>query len=113
MPAAYAPASGASAASIVARLALGHAAHAERAHQAVGRQRLRARELGQPPGGRAAEELELPQPVLAVAEAEREAQVVRRARGDVGHAEAVAQDLHRRVDPAQHQAAGGLGQAGA
>ena len=30
-------------------------------------------ELGQPPGRRAAEELELPEPVLAVAEAEREA----------------------------------------
>ena len=48
----------------LARLALGHAAHAERAHQPVGRQGVRAGELGQAAGGRAAEELELPQPVL-------------------------------------------------
>ena len=56
-------------------------------------------ELGQPPGGRAAEELELPEPVLAVAEAERERDVVRRAGAHVRNAEAVAQDVDGRLQP--------------
>ena len=110
MPAAYAPRSGASAGVDLARLALGHAPHAERAHQAVGGQGVRPGELRQAAGGRAAEELELPQPVLAVAEPEREAQVVRRPGRDVRDAEAVAQDLERRVHAAQHQPARGLRQ---
>jgi hypothetical protein len=89
-------------------LTLRHAAHAERAHQQVRAQRVRAGELGQAAGGGPAEELELPQPVLPVAEAEREARVGRAAGAQVRHAVAVTQDLDRRFEPSQPQAAGGL-----
>jgi hypothetical protein len=79
-------------------LALGRPAHAERAHQPVSGQRVLPGELGQAPRGGAAEELELPEPVLAVAEAERERDVVHAAGPHVRHAEAVAQDVHGRLE---------------
>ena len=67
----------------------------------------------QPPGRRAAEELELPEAVLAVAEADREDQVDRAARADVRNAVAVAQHVDRRLEPPQPQAAAGLAAAAA
>ena len=94
----------------LALLALGDAAHPDRSHQHVGLQGVRARELGQAPGGRAAEELELPQPVLAVAEPQREARVGSAARAHVRNAEAVAEDLDGRVEAAKPQTAGRLRQ---
>jgi hypothetical protein len=92
-----------------ARLALRHAPQPERPHQAVGWEGFGTGELRQAAGCCAAEELELPQPVLPVAEPQREADIVRRARGDVGDTEPVAQDLQGRIHAAQLQAARGLG----
>ena len=57
------------------RLALGGAADAQRPHQPVDRQALRAGDLGEPAGDDAAVEVHLPEPVLAVAEALREPEV--------------------------------------
>ena len=54
-----------------ARLAIGLARQPEDAHEAVGAEAGRAEQLGQPPAHEAPHELELPQPVLGVAEALR------------------------------------------
>ncbi len=62
------------------RLALGRAADPQRAHQAVDRQPLGTRHLGDPTGDDAAVEVELPEPILAVAEALGEPKVARRGR---------------------------------
>ena len=64
MPVTYAVARAATRGGQLTRLALGDAAHAERAHQPVRGQGVLPGELGQPPGGGAAEELELPETVL-------------------------------------------------
>src|SRR4029450_8414347 len=89
-------------------LALGGTSKAQRAHQPVDLQRLGTRELRQPARRCPAEELELPEAVLAVAEAESKGQIEIAPRADVGNAVAVTQDVDRCLEPAQRHTAGGL-----
>src|SRR5919109_2275011 len=75
-------------------LAAGEPVKSQRAHQAIDLQARWSRELREPSGGRAPEELELPQPVLAVAEAHRKGEIEMAARAYVRHAQAIADDVH-------------------
>ena len=89
-------------------LALGAAAEAERAHEAVDLEAGLAGELADPAGRAAAEELELPEPVLADGEALPEGEVLARARADVRDAEAVAADRDRLLDAGDRDLAADL-----
>ena len=94
-------------------LRLGGPPQPERAHQYVGLERLLAGELRHPAGREAAVELELPEPVLAVAEAVAEAEVDGRLRRDPRYAEAVAGDLDRRLQARRRAACPRSGEAAA
>ena len=64
------------------------AVQAQRAHEAIARQRRGAEDLRQTPGAQPPLELHLPEPVLGVDEAEREARIEETVRLDVGIAQA-------------------------
>ena len=100
MPATYAVARAATPGRQLARLALGDAAHAERAHQPVGGQGVRARRTRTAArrwrGGRTRAARAGPAPWQKPS---ANVEVVRRARADVRDAEAVAQDVDRRLQP--------------
>src|SRR5439155_19074695 len=71
---------------------------------AVHVERVRPAELGQAPGRRAAEELELPEPVLPVAEADRVGEVDVAPCADVRDAQTITNHVDRRLEPSQPDA---------
>jgi hypothetical protein len=79
-------------------ICLRRAPHAHGTQKAVGFQAAAAQRLGQAPGPDAPVNLHLPEAVLRMHEAERELRIALRLGEDVRHAEAVAQDLHRRAE---------------
>ena len=80
------------------RLAEPRAAQAERSHEPVRRKPGWSRDLGEPAVRDASIEVQLPEPVLALAEALREPQVVPGLGRDVGHPPTVAADLDHPVE---------------
>jgi hypothetical protein len=85
----------------VDEIGLRRAAHAERAHEPVALERAPAEDFGQPAGAEAAVDLELPQAILRMREAEREVRVALGAREDMRHAVRVAQDFDRGAHSAE------------
>ena len=83
----------------------GHAPQAERAHEAVRLERIRAEDLGEAPRADAPVHLHLPEPVLGVDEAEREVRVLERGGVDVRDAVAVAQHLDGRAEAGERDLA--------
>ncbi len=71
----------------------------ERAHEAIGRQRCRADDLGQPAGADPPLELHLPEPVLGMDEAEREHRIQEAPRLDVRDRPPIAHHRDRRRHP--------------
>ncbi len=71
----------------------------ERAHEAVGRQRRPAHDLGQAPGADPPLELHLPEPVLGVDEAEGEDRILQARRLDMRDRPLIAHDRDRRSQP--------------
>jgi hypothetical protein len=88
-------------------LPLGGAPQPQGAQEAVRPQPRAAGDLRQPPGADPPVEVDLPQPVLAVAEALAEPQVVPGGGADVRHAPAVPPDLDRSLDALDPAPAGG------
>ena len=93
-----------------AQVRLRRAAHAERAQEPVGLQPARADDFGQAAGGHAPAHFHLPEAVLRVHEAEREARILQAGREDVRNAVAVAQDLDRAAEAGEADLALGLRQ---
>ena len=78
-----------------------HVAHAQGAQELVRVQGRGSERLGQPSGADAPVHFHLPQAILRMNETEREVRVRDAAGVDVGHAIAVAHDVHRRLETGQ------------
>jgi len=87
---------------VMREVRFGHAPQPERAHEAVGLERVRAEDFGEAPRPQAPVHLHLPQPVLGVDEAEREVGVLERGGVDVRDTVAVAQHFRRCAQPGEH-----------